>query len=72
LSAGVDRIMLDNMTIGEIKKAVELVKQRMPLEVSGNVNLQNVAGIAATGVDFISTGAITHSAPAMDFSMLFE
>ena len=72
LDAGVDRIMLDNMTIGEIKKAVELVKQRVPLEVSGNVNLQNVAPIAATGVDFISTGAITHSAPAMDFSMLFE
>lgn len=72
LNAGADRIMLDNMNLDQIKAAVELVNHRVPLEVSGNVNLQNVAAIAATGVEFISTGAITHSAPAMDFSMLFE
>jgi nicotinate-nucleotide pyrophosphorylase (carboxylating) len=72
LNAGADRIMLDNMNLEQIKAAVELVNHRVPLEVSGNVNLQSVAAIAATGVEFISTGAITHSAPAMDFSMLFE
>jgi len=72
LDAGADRIMLDNMTLDQIKAAVDFVKHRIPLEASGNVTLQNIAQIAATGVDFISTGAITHSAPAMDFSMLFE
>jgi nicotinate-nucleotide pyrophosphorylase (carboxylating) len=72
LKAGADRIMLDNMNLDQIKAAVELVNHRVQLEASGNVTLQNIAPIAATGVDFISTGAITHSAPAMDFSMLFE
>jgi len=72
LDAGADRIMLDNMTLDQIKAAVEFVKHRIHLEASGNVTLQNIAQIAATGVDFISTGAITHSAPAMDFSMLFD
>lgn len=72
LSVGADRIMLDNMTIAEIEAAVKLVNQRVPVEVSGNVTLQNIASIAAARVDFISTGAITHSAPAMDFSMLFN
>lgn len=72
LSAGADRIMLDNMNLDQIKAAVEFVNHRIPLEASGNVTLQNIAPIAATGVDFISTGAITHSAPAMDFSMLFD
>jgi nicotinate-nucleotide pyrophosphorylase (carboxylating) len=69
LEAGADIIMLDNMPLGEIKKAVEQVKGRSVLEVSGNVNLENIKSIAATGVDLISVGALTHSAPAADLSL---
>jgi len=72
LEAGADRLMLDNMNVEAIETAVKLVNRRIPVEVSGNVTLQNLVRIAATGVEFISTGAITHSAPAMDFSMLFD
>ncbi|MDZ7366189.1 MAG: carboxylating nicotinate-nucleotide diphosphorylase [candidate division KSB1 bacterium] len=70
LRLGVKHIMLDNMAISEIKKAAKLVGGRAVLEASGNVNLENVAAIAAAGVDYISIGALTHSAPAMDFSLL--
>jgi nicotinate-nucleotide pyrophosphorylase (carboxylating) len=70
LRAGVQQIMLDNMSIPEMREAVKLVAGGVKLEASGNVNLENVATIAATGVDYISIGALTHSAPAMDFSLL--
>jgi nicotinate-nucleotide pyrophosphorylase (carboxylating) len=66
----VKHIMLDNVAISEMKKAVELAGGRAALEASGNVTLENVAAIAAAGVDYISIGALTHSAPAMDFSLL--
>jgi nicotinate-nucleotide pyrophosphorylase (carboxylating) len=66
----VQHIMLDNMPLAAMREAVELVAGRALLEASGNVRLENVATIAATGVDYISIGAITHSAPAMDFSLL--
>jgi nicotinate-nucleotide pyrophosphorylase (carboxylating) len=66
----VQHIMLDNMSLTEMREAVELVAGRARLEASGNVSLENVAAIAATGVDYISIGALTHSAPAMDFSLL--
>jgi len=69
LRAGADIIMLDNMSLEEIKKAVELVKGKSVLEVSGNVSLENIKSIAATGVDLISVGALTHSAPAADLSL---
>ena len=69
LSCGVEIIMLDNMTIPVMKKAVALVAGRAFLEASGNVNLQNVADIAAIGVDFISVGALTHSVKAADISL---
>jgi len=69
LEAGADIIMLDNMPINEIKEAVRIVKGRVLLEVSGNVSLENVREIAETGVELISVGAITHSAPASDISM---
>ncbi len=69
LSCGVDIIMLDNMTIDEMKKAVELIRGRALVEASGNVNLNNVAQIAQTGVDFISIGEITHSVRAADISL---
>jgi len=69
LSAGVDVIMLDNMGVGEIKKAVSLINGTVLVEASGNVTLFNVRKIAETGVDFISVGALTHSAPASDISL---
>jgi len=69
LSSGVDIIMLDNMPIDEMKKAVELIRGRALVEASGNVNLNNVAQIAQIGVDFISVGEITHSVRAADISL---
>lgn len=72
LSAGADVIMLDNMTIEEMHKAVSLVDGRLPLEASGNVTLTNVKQIAETGVDFISVGRLTHSAPAADISLIIK
>ncbi|MBN1219362.1 MAG: carboxylating nicotinate-nucleotide diphosphorylase [Anaerolineae bacterium] len=72
LSLGVDRILLDNMSLAEMRKAARLTNGRIPLEASGNVDLDTVANIAATGVDFISVGALSHSAPAMDISLLLK
>jgi nicotinate-nucleotide pyrophosphorylase (carboxylating) len=66
----VKQILLDNMALAEMQEAVKIVAGRARLEASGNVSLENVAAIAATGVDEISIGALTHSAPAMDFSLL--
>ena len=66
---GVAVIMLDNMTLDAMRECVELVAGRVQLEASGGVNLKTVGEIAATGVDFISVGALTHSAPAVDFSL---
>ncbi len=69
LQLAVDRIMLDNMSIEAMREAVRIAAGRTPLEASGNVNLNSVAGIAATGVDFISAGALTHSVIALDISL---
>jgi nicotinate-nucleotide pyrophosphorylase (carboxylating) len=69
LTAGVDVVMLDNMTSEEMARAVQLINKRAKVEASGGVNLENVKQIAATGVDFISIGALTHSAAASDFNM---
>lgn len=69
LKAGVDIVMLDNMSVEDMKEAVKMAKGKVIIEASGNVNLNNVRGIAETGVDLISIGAITHSAPAVDISM---
>ena len=69
LALEVDRIMLDNMSFEEMQAAVQIASKRVPLEASGNVNLETAGTIAATGVDFISVGALTHSAPALDISM---
>jgi len=70
--SGIDRILLDNMSIEELKEAVRMAGGRVPLEASGGVTLNTVAAIAATGVDFISVGAITHSAPALDLGLDFD
>ncbi len=64
-----DRILLDNMTPSQMRTAVELTAGKVPLEASGNVTLDRVIDIAATGVDFISAGSLTHSVPALDISM---
>ena len=69
LEAGADIIMLDNMKIEDIKKAVKLKGSRVILEVSGGISLENVKNIAKTGVDRISIGRLTHSAPSIDFSL---
>jgi len=69
LVLGVDRVMLDNMGPGEMREAVRITAGRVPLEASGGVRLDTVAAIAATGVDLISTGAITHSISALDISL---
>ncbi len=66
---GVDVILLDNMPCAEMAEAVTLGAGRVQFEASGGVTLETVAAIAATGVDFISVGALTHSAPAIDFSL---
>lgn len=66
------RILLDNMTNDELREAVALVAGRVPLEASGNVDLSTIGAIAATGVDFISAGALTHSAPVLDLSLILE
>ncbi len=69
LSLSVQRILLDNMSAEQMRAAVELTAGQTPLEACGGVTLENVAAIAATGVDYISVGALTHSAPALDLSM---
>jgi nicotinate-nucleotide pyrophosphorylase (carboxylating) len=70
--AGADIIMLDNMGLEEMKKAVDLVNHRAIVEASGGVNIDTIRQIAATGVDWISVGALTHSASALDISMKLE
>ena len=72
LSLKVDRIMLDNMSVEDMRKAVQLVAGRTPLEASGNVTLDNVRAIAETGVDYISTGSVTHSVKALDISLWLD
>jgi nicotinate-nucleotide pyrophosphorylase (carboxylating) len=69
LEAQVPYLQLDNMSLKDLREAVKLVKGRVKLEASGGVNLKNITAIAKTGVDFISIGALTHSAPAVDISL---
>ena len=69
LAAGADVIMLDNMPVETMRRAVELVNGRVPLEASGGVRLETIRDIAETGVDFISVGRITQSAPAVDIGL---
>lgn len=69
LAARVDRIMLDNFSIADLRKAVELIAGAAETEASGGIGLDNVRDVAETGVDFISVGAVTHSARALDVSL---
>ena len=68
-AGGIDRIMLDNMAPDQLREAVALVNGRLPLEASGGITEQTIAEVAATGVDFISVGALTHSAGSLDLSL---
>jgi nicotinate-nucleotide pyrophosphorylase (carboxylating) len=69
LAAGADRLLLDNMGPDRLRQAVSVVGGRVPLEASGGVNLGTIRSLAETGVDFISVGRITHSAPAVDIGL---
>jgi nicotinate-nucleotide pyrophosphorylase (carboxylating) len=72
LEAGVPRLLLDNMSPEELRRAVELSGGRAELEASGGITLDTIRAVAETGVDFISIGALTHSAPALDVSLLLD
>jgi nicotinate-nucleotide pyrophosphorylase (carboxylating) len=69
IAAGADRVLLDNMTLGQLREAVSITAGRLPLEASGGVTLETIAGIAETGVDYVSVGRITQSAPAVDIGL---
>jgi nicotinate-nucleotide pyrophosphorylase (carboxylating) len=69
IDAGADVVMLDNMSITDVRKAVMIANGRVVLEASGGITLENVREVAETGVDLISIGALTHSAPAVDISL---
>jgi len=70
--AGADIVMLDNMSLADMRKAVKAIHGRALIEASGGITLDNVHAVAETGVDFISVGALTHSAPALDISLELE
>jgi nicotinate-nucleotide pyrophosphorylase (carboxylating) len=72
LGAGAPRILLDNMTVDQLRAAVTHVDGRAELEASGGLTLETLRAVAGTGVQFISVGALTHSAPALDFSLILE
>jgi nicotinate-nucleotide pyrophosphorylase (carboxylating) len=72
LDAGADVVLLDNMSVEEMRQAAEIAAGRAPLEASGGISRENLREVAATGVDFISSGALTHSVKGLDISLLIE
>jgi nicotinate-nucleotide pyrophosphorylase (carboxylating) len=72
LNCRVERIMLDNMPLTSIRKAVERYSEMVELEVSGGINIDNIEKYARTGIQFISAGFITHSVKSLDISLLFR
>jgi nicotinate-nucleotide pyrophosphorylase (carboxylating) len=72
LAAGADMILVDNMSTADIRAAVARAKGRATIEISGGVTLERIPELAATGADFVSVGALTHSAPAIDISFEIE
>jgi len=72
LDAGADVILLDNMSVEEMRQAAEMAAGRAQLEASGGITRENLRDVASTGVDFISSGALTHSTKALDISLLIE
>jgi len=71
LPAGPDWVLLDNMPLPRIRRCVQLCRGRCGVEASGGISLHTIEAVAATGVDAVSVGALTHSAPAADFSLEF-
>jgi nicotinate-nucleotide pyrophosphorylase (carboxylating) len=69
VEAGIDMVLLDNMSVDELRQAVALVGRRAKTEASGGVTLETVRAIAESGVDFVSVGRITQSAPAVDIGL---
>jgi nicotinate-nucleotide pyrophosphorylase (carboxylating) len=72
LGAGIERVLLDNMSPEEMREAVARTRGRASLEASGAIGPASIRAVAETGVDYISVGALTHSAPALDLSLLFD
>ena len=72
LEAGADMLLLDNLDDDELRKAVQQVRGRVPVEASGGMTLDRLPRVAETGVDYVSVGALTHSAPAVDLSLMVE
>lgn len=72
VTAQAHRIMLDNMSLEQMAKALEIIPENIETEASGNMTLERIPAVAQLGVDFISVGALTHSAPCADISLLFE
>ena len=72
LAAGADTILVDNMSTPDIRKAVSRARGRAKIEISGGVTLERVPELATTGADYVSVGALTHSAPAIDISFEIE
>jgi nicotinate-nucleotide pyrophosphorylase (carboxylating) len=72
IGLSIKRVLLDNMSLKEIQDSVKFINGRVETEVSGGVTIETVREFAETGVDFISVGALTHSAKAMDFSLLLD
>jgi nicotinate-nucleotide pyrophosphorylase (carboxylating) len=72
VAAGADAVLLDNMSLADMRKAVEMTAGRAVLEASGGITLETIAAVAATGVDYASSGWITHSAPSLDVALDIE
>jgi nicotinate-nucleotide pyrophosphorylase (carboxylating) len=72
LAAGAEMILVDNMSTADIREAVARAKGRAKIEISGGVTLERIPELAATGADYVSAGALTHSAPAIDISFEIE
>ncbi len=72
LAAGADTILVDNMSTPEIRDAVTRARGRAKIEISGGVTLERIPELASTGADYVSVGALTHSAPAIDISFEIE
>ena len=72
LDAGADRLLVDNMTDADVREVVRRSRGRAKIEISGGVTLKRMPGLVATGADYVSVGALTHSAPSVDFSLELE
>ena len=72
VSSGADIILLDNLSIDEIREAVRRIDGRAKVEISGGVTLDRIGELATTGADYVSVGALTHSAPALDIALDYQ